>query len=97
LPKQGETSTETQRGQGQRALPLQKWPELQKDPGTYKKALTNIKIAFFKETYPEDKLNEDDETYILEELGKVLCRTPIELQHLTSYRLEGGALDLQMR
>jgi hypothetical protein len=52
------------------------------EPGTYKEALTNIKIAIFKETYPEDKLNEDDQTYILEELGKVLHRTPIgELPH----------------
>jgi hypothetical protein len=63
------------------------------EPGTYKEALTNIKIAIFKETYPEDKLNEDDQTYILEELGKVLHRIPIgELPHLKSYRLEGGAL-----
>jgi hypothetical protein len=36
------------------AVPLQKRPELQKDPGTYKEALTNIKIAIFRETYPED-------------------------------------------
>jgi hypothetical protein len=35
-------------------------------PGTYKEALTNIKIAIFKESYPEDKLNEDDQKYILE-------------------------------
>jgi hypothetical protein len=65
------------RGQGQRAVPLQKWPELQKVPGNYKEALTDIKIAIFKETYPEDKLNEDDQTHILEELGKVLLRTLI--------------------
>jgi hypothetical protein len=26
-------------------------------PGTYKEVLTNIKIAIFKESYPEDKLN----------------------------------------
>jgi hypothetical protein len=55
--------------------------------------MTNIKIPILKETYPEDKLNEDDQTYFLEELGKVLCRTPIgELPHRKSYRLEGGTL-----
>jgi hypothetical protein len=31
-------------------------------PGTYKEVLTNIKIAIFKEAYPEDKLTEDDLT-----------------------------------
>jgi hypothetical protein len=55
--------------------------------------LTNIKIATFKETYPEDKLIEDKQGSILEELGRVLRGTPIgELQHLKTYRLEGGAL-----
>jgi hypothetical protein len=44
------------RHQGQRAAPPQKQPELQKGPGTYKEALTNIKIAIFRETYPEDKV-----------------------------------------
>jgi hypothetical protein len=68
--------TKHPRGQGQRAVPPQKWPELQKGPGTYKEAPTNIKIAIFRETYPEDKLNEDDQNYILEELGRVLRRTP---------------------
>jgi hypothetical protein len=91
LPKQEETSTETSKRP--RSVPLQKWAELQKDPGTYKEALTNIRITIFKETYTEDKLNEDDQTYILEELGKVLRRTPIgEIPHLKSYRLEGGTL-----
>jgi hypothetical protein len=56
----------------------------------YKEALTNIKIVIFKETYPEDKLTEDQNN-ILEELGRVLSGTPIgELPHLRSYRLEGG-------
>jgi hypothetical protein len=55
-------------------------------------AMTNIKIAIFRETYPEDKLTEEDQNYILEELGRVLRRTPTgELPHLKSYRLEGGA------
>jgi hypothetical protein len=38
------------RGQGQRVVPPQKRPELQKGTGTYKEALTNIKIAIFRET-----------------------------------------------
>jgi hypothetical protein len=55
--------------------------------------MTNIKIAIFKETYPEDKLTEHDQDNILKELGRVLHRTPIgELPHLKSYRLEGDAL-----
>jgi hypothetical protein len=80
-------------GQGQRAVPPQKWPELQKGPGTHKEALTNVKIAIFRETYPEDKLSEEYQNYILEELGRVLCKTPTgERPHLKSYRREGGAL-----
>jgi hypothetical protein len=55
--------------------------------------LTNIKIAIFRETYPEDKLNDEDQNYILEKMGRTLCRTPIgELPHLKSYRLERGTL-----
>jgi hypothetical protein len=55
--------------------------------------VTNIKIAIFRETYPEDKLTEDDQNSILEELGRVLRRTPIgQLPHLKSYRLKEGAL-----
>jgi hypothetical protein len=55
--------------------------------------VTNIKIAIFKETYPEDEGNEEDQNYILEELGRVLHRTPAgELPHLKSYRLQGVAL-----
>jgi hypothetical protein len=59
-----------------RLKPLQKQPGLQKGQGpsgtgTYKEALTNIKTAIFRETYPEDKLMEDDQNCILEELGRV--------------------------
>jgi hypothetical protein len=73
------------RGQGQRAVPPQTRPELQKVRGTYKEAGPNIKIAIFRETYPEDKLNEEDQNYILEEVGRVLRRTPTgELPHLKS-------------
>jgi hypothetical protein len=90
-PSREKPRSKPQRGQGQRAVPPLKRPELQKGPGTYKEALTNIKIAIFMETYPEDKLNEDDQNYILEELGRVLRKTPIR-DHLKSYRQEGGAL-----
>jgi hypothetical protein len=62
-------------------------------PGTYKEALTNIKIAIFRKTYPEDKLTEDEQNCVLEVMGEVLRGTPIgELPHLKSYRLQGGAL-----
>jgi hypothetical protein len=64
-----------------------------KGPGTYKEALANIKVAIFRETYPEGKLTEDDQNSILEVLGEVLRRTPIgELPHMKSYRLEEGPL-----
>jgi hypothetical protein len=35
-------------------------------PGNFKEALTNIKIAIFNETYPEDKLTKHDQDNILE-------------------------------
>jgi hypothetical protein len=67
-------------------------PRDSKGPGTYKEALASTKVAIFRETYPEDKLREDDQNSILEVLGEVLRRTPIgELPHLKFYRLEGGA------
>jgi hypothetical protein len=70
-----------------------KRPRDSSGPGTYKEVLTNIKIAIFKENYPEDKVTEDDQEHILEELGRVFCETPKgELPHLRSFRLEGGAL-----
>jgi hypothetical protein len=62
-------------------------------PGTYREALTNIKIAIFKENYPENKLAEDDQDHILDELGRVFHGTlKGELPHLRCFRLEGGAL-----
>jgi hypothetical protein len=98
-PKQGENSTKASKrpkSEGSTLTEMARDPKRPRDlsgPRTYKEALTNIKIAIFKESYPEDKLNEDDQKYILEELGKVLCRTPLEeLSHLKSYRPEGGAL-----
>jgi hypothetical protein len=64
-----------------------------KGPGTYTEALTTTKMAIFGELYREDKLNEDDQQYILDVLGGVLRWTPVEeLPHLKSYRLEGDAL-----
>jgi hypothetical protein len=77
-PSKGKTQPKPQRRQGQRVVSLLKWPEIQKGPGTYKEALNNINIAIFEESYPEVKLNEDDQKYILEELGKLLRRTPLE-------------------
>jgi hypothetical protein len=98
-PKQGETLTDIlKRPRSEGSTPTEtarapKRPRDSKGPGNYKKALTNIKVAIFRETYPEDKLKEDDQNSILEVLGEVLCRTSIgEISHLKSYRLEGGAL-----
>jgi hypothetical protein len=98
-PKQGETLTETfnrQRSEGSipsRTLRPPKKPGDSSEQGNYKEVLTNIKIAIFKETYPEDKLTEHDQESILEELPRVLRGTPIgELPHLEPYRLEVGAL-----
>jgi hypothetical protein len=79
-PKQGETLTETlkrPRLEGSNTM------ETARPPKRPKEALTNIKIAIFKETYPEDKLIEDDQNSILQELGRVLHGTPIEeIPHL---------------
>jgi hypothetical protein len=74
---EGSTPTETARAP--------KRPRDSRGPGTYKEALTNMKIAIFKEKYPECQLTEDDQNCILELLGEVLCGTPIgELPHLKS-------------
>jgi hypothetical protein len=55
--------------------------------------LTDTKIAIFKENYPEDKLTEEEQDHILEELGRVFHGTPKgELLHLKSFRLEAGEL-----
>jgi hypothetical protein len=68
-PKQGETSTETsKRPRSENSTPTEmaRTPERTRDfsePGTYKEALTIIKITILKETYPEDKLNDDNQTY----------------------------------
>jgi hypothetical protein len=98
-PKQRETSTgnpKRLRSEGSTRTEMARPPKRPRDssgPGNYKEPLTNIKIAIFKETYPEDKVTEHGQDNILEELGRVLCGTPIgELPHLKSYRLEEGAL-----
>jgi hypothetical protein len=62
-------------------------------PGSYKEALDNFKISIFRETYPEDRITEEDRDSILEILGEELSRTPLaELPRLKSYRLDGGAI-----
>jgi hypothetical protein len=77
------------REQGRRDT-LQKWSGPQKGPGmtgpgTYREALTNLKIAICKETYPEDR--SPFWRY------SALRRTPlVELPRLKSHRLEGGEL-----
>jgi hypothetical protein len=82
---EGSTSSETVRPP--------KRPRDWKETGNYKEVLTNIRVAIFKDTFPEDKVTENDQDCILEELGKMLRRTPIgELPHSKSYRLEGGTL-----
>jgi hypothetical protein len=58
-------------------LDLQKETRGLSGPGKFMEALTNLKIAIFEETYPEEKLNEEDQNYIMEELTKVLHRAPI--------------------
>jgi hypothetical protein len=72
--KQGETPTGTlKRPRLEGSTPTKrirtpKRPRDLKGPGTYTEALTNIKIAIFKESYPEDTLTEDDLNSILETL-----------------------------
>jgi hypothetical protein len=65
----------------------QKEPDLQKGPGTQKEALTNVKVAIFKENYLGDKLMEDEQDLILKVLGRVFHGTLKELKHLKSFRL----------
>jgi hypothetical protein len=71
VPKQGETSTGTlKRPRSESNTPTEtaRSPKRTRDfsgPGTYKEALTNINIAIFRETYPEDKLMEDNQNCIL--------------------------------
>jgi hypothetical protein len=85
LRSEGSTPTET-------AKPPKR-PRDSSGPGNYKEVLTNIKIAIFRGTYPEDKGTEHDQDSILEELRRVLRGTSIgELPHLKSYRLEEDAL-----
>jgi hypothetical protein len=55
--------------------------------------VTNEKKTIFSETYQEDKLMEEYQNSILEEMGRVFRGAPIgELPHLKSYRLEVNAL-----
>jgi hypothetical protein len=93
MPKKGEPPTEaSKKPRSERSTPREQVRH-RKGPGTYKEALINIKITIFKTNYLEDKLTEDDQDHILEELGMVFRRTPKgELPHLRSFRLEGDAL-----
>jgi hypothetical protein len=74
--KEVETSTETpkrQRSEGSTLTETVRPPKRPRDckgPGNYKETLTNIKIAIFKETYPENKVTDNDQDCILEELEK---------------------------
>jgi hypothetical protein len=71
------------RGRSRRTVPptetarALKGPNNPSEPGTYKEVLTDTKIAIFREIYPEDKLTEYRQNFILEILGKVLRGTPI--------------------
>jgi hypothetical protein len=68
-----------------------KRPREPSGPGYYKEVLTNIKIAIFKETYPEDKLTKQDQESILEELERLLRGTPTgELPHLNPTDQQSG-------
>jgi hypothetical protein len=59
--------------------------------------MTNIKIAVFNENHPDDKLTENNQDQILDELGRVFCGTPKEeLPYLRALRLEGDALNSHM-
>jgi hypothetical protein len=58
VPKQEKTSIETPKRPWSENSTPKKLLDLQKGPGNFKEALTNTKIAIFKETYAEDKLTE---------------------------------------
>jgi hypothetical protein len=88
-PKPGETSTKPSkrpRSEGSTPIELARESKRSRDlktPRTYTEALATTKMAIFKELYPEDKLNKDDQRSILDVLGEVLRRTPVEeLPHL---------------
>jgi hypothetical protein len=98
-PKQGETLTGTSmrpRPEGSATTERIRPPGRPRDsrgPGSYMKALTNIKISIFKENYTEDKLTEDEKDLILKEVSMVICGTEKgKLPHLRSFWLEGGTL-----
>jgi hypothetical protein len=97
MPKHGETQTgaaKRPRPEGRNPTETVRPPKTSRDSresGTFMKVLTNIKIAIFKENYPEDKLTKDEQDHILAELGRVFHGTTKgELPHLTSFRLEEG-------
>jgi hypothetical protein len=72
MPKSGETLTRnTTRPRPEGSTPTKrvrppKRPRECSGPGTYKEALTNIRIAIFKENHPENTLTENEQDHILE-------------------------------
>jgi hypothetical protein len=75
IHKQGEAQTgasKRPRSEGSTPTEQVRPPTRRRDsrgPGSYTEAMTNIKIAVFKENYPEDKLTDDEQDHILEELS----------------------------
>jgi hypothetical protein len=55
-------------------------PRDYKGPGNYKEPLTNIKVAIFKETYPEHKETESDQDCILK--NWVLCCVGLQYKYI---------------
>jgi hypothetical protein len=91
-PNLGETSIETAkrpRSEGSTPTGVAIEPKRSRDlrgPGNYTGALTNTKMAIFKELYPEDKLNEDDQKFIVMYLKKccvgILQKNYLTLSHI---------------
>jgi hypothetical protein len=77
-------------------------PRDSRGPETSRVVLTNTKIGIFKENYHEDKLIENEEDLILEELGRVICGTPRDVRvcvcvHLTNKLVNGSSVPLIIR
>jgi hypothetical protein len=82
-PKLGETSIKpSKRPWSEGSTPIEvaretKRPRDIKGPGTYTEILNTIKMAIYKELYPEDNLNEDDQQSIFDVLGEMVRRAPV--------------------
>jgi hypothetical protein len=44
-------------------------------PGTYREAVTKVRTVILKEDYPEDKLSEEDQEFILAETADFIAST----------------------